>query len=171
MAPPVQLIEYLRGEDLANTKVRLRWSDNIAKAIEFEASRETFASEAVDALIDARNLASRRYHAGEWRRDVTLYQNLELQLFDSDNKSWTRLGELIDTAFGPRTAWVPRGYSLPSFMAFPKGVPEGMQERQESDAETIIRDARNIMAMIDDTLEWVDTLGGIARGLSEQAFG
>lgn len=159
------------GEDLANRKDRLRWSDNIAKGVEFEASRESFASAAVDALIDARNLASRRYHAGEWRRDVVFYQNLELQLFDPTNKMWLRLGEMIDTAFGPRTAWVPKGYSLPSFMAFPEGVPEGMQERQESDAETVTRDARNILAMIEDTLEWVETLGRIAKGLSEQAFG
>lgn len=155
---------------MANRKARFRWADAISKTVEFQASRESFGSAAVDALIDARNLASHRYHAGQWRKDVIYFNTLELQIFDPTAKLWFRLGKMIDTAFGPRSAWIPKGYYLPSFMAFPEGVPEGIPERQESDAETVIRDAGTIWDMAEETLAWGGSLRGMAKGLSEQAF-
>lgn len=148
--------------------VRLRWSDNARKAVEFEASPETLVQAAVDALIDARNRAARRYHAGQWKRDVVWYDRLEFHVFDSIGRVWLTLGEMIDTAFGPRTGWQPVGFFLPAFTAFPEGPPEGFRDRQESDVELVRANSSRIWSMIGDTLEWSEGLRGIARGLADR---
>lgn len=93
------------------TELKFRWSDNHTKAVEFTADRSSFLEAATDALLDMRVKTCKRSHRGEYRAEQQYCPSLELHLFDG--RRFFRLGRVIDTAMGPRSAFVPEPFYVP----------------------------------------------------------
>lgn len=157
---------------------RFRWSDNVANAVEFTADRSSFVDRAIDAALDARLKTCKRSHKGEYRATLEYCPALELHLRIGDQ--WMRLGRVVDTSFGPKSAWLPEGFALPILTKWitqpQKGEWPGAghwppaSESLGDDAAFIREQTGSIWERVEDTQAWGRALDSFIGDFIEETF-